>query len=101
MPVVAGEIKQLGNGSEGRLPGGLAEPVPGTNILTGIAAEHPVAEMVFHVFRDQHFFELDGKIRNAFASVDHFFLPDGAGWAGFYASAAGAAIIFGKGIIVG
>ena len=57
-------------------------------------------EFPLHIFRDHHFLQLDGEIRNATASIDHFVLENCPGGTGFNTPAAGAAIIFGEWIVV-
>ena len=70
------------------------KPVPGANILTDIAPEHPVFHFITEAFRD-FIFQLNGCVRNTFASVNNFFRNNGICRAGIDAFSAGTAMIRG------
>lgn len=100
LPFGSGEVQQLGDGGELRFARGGREAVPGAYILTGVATEEPVVELILHVRRDQLLFQFDGKIRDTLAAIDHLIIEDGVGGTGVYTLTAGAAIILRKRIVV-
>lgn len=100
LPLARGKIQYFGQRSKSGFGGGFAETVPGTNILAYITAKKPVVKPVFHFPGQQHIFQLNGKITDAFTAIYHLAGQDGAGRAAIDAAGAAAAEIFGKGIVV-
>ena len=99
-PVGGAEIKDRGQRRERFFRGCFGKTVPGANILTGIAAKHPILEFVLHFPGDELILQFNGKIRNTFTAVHHFIVQDGFGGTGVDAAAASATIIAGEGVII-
>src|ERR1700744_5683025 len=53
LPLGRGEVEDLRQGGKPSRGGGFAEPVPGADVLAGIAPEHPVLEFPLHIPGDQ------------------------------------------------
>src|SRR5262245_7751670 len=60
LPVRRTEVQYRRDRFERDLRRSLAEPVPGTHVLAGVAAEHPVPKFSFHRIGDQQLLQFDG-----------------------------------------
>src|SRR5690349_7971728 len=99
LPFRGSEVQNFRNWRERCFFCGLAETVPWTNILAGVASKHPVVELSFLAAGYHHFFQLDRKIRNALVAIYPPVFCNGISRACVYAPPAAAAIILHERIV--